>query len=83
MAKGSNAGLISQLVCITRFAAWDPRGSRIEFTARDKMYYLAKTQLKPSKAVLMLRHRAAPHNVLGRATRRARTEVAHELPAPP
>lgn len=46
------------------------------------MNYLAKMQLKSSKAVLVLRHRAAPHNVLGQATwlHRGADRSCHELP---
>jgi len=44
--------------------------------------YLAKMQLKSSKAVLVLRHRAMPHNVLRQATRlhRGTDRSCHELP---
>jgi len=39
------------------------------YNITTKVNYLAKMQLKSSKAVLVLRHRAMPHNVLGQATR--------------
>lgn len=46
------------------------------------MNYLAKMQLKSSKAVLVLRHRAMPHNVLRQATRlhRGTDRSCHKLP---
>lgn len=49
------------------------------------MNYLVKMQLKPSKAILVLRHRAAPHNMFGQAAPTARIEVAMncQLPSKP